>query len=41
MRDRKLNEPSEETKKKILTFFLHTSVPRILVEQKNKRLEVK
>ncbi|WP_180953713.1 hypothetical protein [Bacillus sp. T33-2] len=29
-----MNQPSEETKKKILTFFLKTSVPRILAAKR-------
>lgn len=32
-----INQPSEETKRKILEFFLKTSVPRILAEQKKEQ----
>ncbi|WP_267240190.1 hypothetical protein [Thermaerobacillus caldiproteolyticus] len=33
---KKVNQPSKETLKKILNFFLETSVPRILAEEKQK-----
>lgn len=37
MGEQKRNEPSEETKKNILTFFLKTSVPRIIAAQKESK----
>ncbi len=34
MGEKKLAEPSEETKINILTFFLKTAVPRVIAAQK-------
>ena len=34
--EKNIKQPSEETKIKILEFFLKTSVPRILAEQRKE-----
>jgi hypothetical protein len=34
------SQPSKETLKKILNFFLKTSVPRILAEERKKLLKI-
>jgi len=36
-----MNQPSEETKRKMIEFFMRTSVPRILAEMKKKEQEQK
>jgi hypothetical protein len=39
--DRKINQPSEETKRKILEFFMENSVPKILREEKESDCDKK
>lgn len=34
-----MNQPSESTKRKIVEFFMKTSVPRILAKEKAEREE--
>ncbi|MED0649735.1 hypothetical protein [Aeribacillus composti] len=35
------NQPSEETKRKMVEFFMRTSVPRILADMKKQEQEQK
>jgi hypothetical protein len=39
--DKKINQPSEETKRKMLEFFMENSVPKILEEEKTSDCDKK